>query len=82
MESVWHFTSNHSAAPLVMEQWASVGADGFLNLTYRMTAPAYHGVAWGKTTQEIPAIFTAHGINQRYYWYNGTEPFTGCEAKG
>lgn len=38
--SAFHFTSNASAAPLVMEQWASVGP-GYANLTYRMTAPGY-----------------------------------------
>ena len=44
-----------------------------------MTAAAdYSGPAWGATTQEVPAIFTARGINQKWYWYNGTAPFTGA----
>jgi hypothetical protein len=76
MDSAYHFTSNGSAAPVVWEQWSSVG-EGFVNLTYRMSAAAsYHGVAWDNTTQEVPAIFTARGIDQKYYWYNGTAPFT------
>ena len=77
MDSVYHFTSNASAAPVVWEQWSSVG-QGFVNLTYCMSAAtSYHGTAWGNTTQEVPAIFTARGIDQKYYWYNGSEPFTG-----
>eukprot|EP01043_Picozoa_sp_COSAG02_P029379 COSAG02_NODE_1827_length_10743_cov_19.183859_4_plen_477_part_00 len=78
MESAWHFTSNRSAAPVVWEQWTTAHDEGFVNLTYRMiAAPEYSGPAWGNTTQEVPAIFTARGINQRWYWYNGTAPGTG-----
>ena len=63
---------------MVWEQWTTAHADGFVNLTYRMAAAAdYSGPAWGDTTQEVPAIFTARGINQRWYWYNGSKPGTG-----
>lgn len=36
----------------------------------------YSGVAWGNTTQEVPAIFTSGGTSSKFFWYNGTAPFT------
>ena len=41
-------------------------------------AADYTGPAWDNTTQEIPAIFTARGINHKWYWYNGSAPGTGA----
>jgi hypothetical protein len=79
MESPWHFTSNRSAAPVIWEQWSTAHDDGYLNLTYHMAAAAdYTGPAWGNTTQEIPAIFTARGVNHKWFWYNGSAPGAGA----
>jgi hypothetical protein len=61
----YHFTKDGPSTPLRMEQWIRAGSSStpeapYLTMRYRLTY-AEEGPAWGATTQEIPAIFTAHG---------------------
>jgi hypothetical protein len=67
----YHFTKNGPSTPLQMEQWISAGdtADPqapYLEMRYRLRYE--EGPVWGATTQEIPAIFTAHGMTGKYYY--------------
>lgn len=69
-----HFTKSGSGvASMVFEQTTTPG-DFWIELDYRV---AYSGTqTWSDHDQEVPAIFTNHDIDARFYWYDGDAPFT------
>ena len=77
LDAPFHFTSTKPAAATPMEQWVTAQS-GYAEVKYRLT---YNGPgAWCAHPQEVPAIFTAYGMNQHYYYYDGPAAFTGAEV--
>jgi hypothetical protein len=74
LNAPFHFTSTQAAVPMPMEQWVTPRW-GYVEIRYRLT---YNGpTTWSFHPQEIPAIFTAPGMNANFYYYGGDRPFTG-----
>lgn len=74
LDAPFHFTSTQGTVPMPMEQWVTPHW-GYVEIRYRLT---YNGpYTWSPHPQEIPAFFTAPGINQHFYYYGGDHPFTG-----
>ena len=74
LDAPFHFTSTQPAVPMPMEQWVTPHW-GYVEIRYRLS---YTGpYTWTPHPQEIPAFFTAPGVNERFYYYGGDAPFTG-----
>lgn len=68
-----HFTKTGAGVSgLSFTQTVEPG-EGHVRVEYTM---AYTGTqTWCDHDQELPAIFTAHGVDDHFYWYEGDSPF-------
>jgi len=82
-----NFTVNGPAVSgLTFEQWVTP-LPGYAKVRYRVTADATtfdfsaektSPVQWDSRPQEIPALFSAEGVNAAFYAYTGSTPYTNA----
>lgn len=65
-----NFTVDTGPMPVDIQQWVTPQT-GWIRIKYRWTS----GAGSVLSPQEIPAVFTGQGINERYYSYIGSDPF-------
>lgn len=72
-EAPRHFTKTGDGVAGLSFGQLVTAEDGAMRLDYTMR---YTGTrTWSDHDQEIPALFTAHGVDERFYWYEGDAPF-------
>ncbi|MBM4390717.1 MAG: hypothetical protein FJ090_06310 [Deltaproteobacteria bacterium] len=73
-----HFTKSGSGVSgMSFDQVVSAG-ESWLEVDYRVSYGGTH--TWSDHDQEVPAIFTAHGVDARFYWYEGDTPFASSAS--
>ena len=69
-----HFTKSGSGVASMLFEQTTTPGDFWIELDYRV---AYSGTqTWSDHDQEVPAIFTNHDVDARFYWYDRDAPFT------
>jgi hypothetical protein len=68
-----HFTKSGAGVSGLTFEEEVVPGDGNVRVDYTIR---YDGTqTWCDHDQEIPAIFTAHGVDDHFYWYEGDAPY-------
>lgn len=72
-ENPWQFTKTSRCNGIVFEEWVTLH-DAFVEIRY--TVSSKQATRWTRAPQEMPAIFSAFGMNDHGYYYQGVSPFT------